>query len=190
MRHVLCFFVFLFSLSGSFLLMAQENYLEQTTIPFQEGEYRLCWSARKSDGRIFEEFCVQGESMSKFSSKLVLECAPLGRSIEEEINKLLVKLAYQKEESIVHNFSQVEIDSIGESHVEYVQSNVQGGRPFVVEWNYCRFKIIDNRVLMMQLKRRVYKEELSKFLKLIDKNRQEWIEEFLRYNMNEIKINK
>ncbi|MBR4970670.1 MAG: hypothetical protein IKY58_02740 [Paludibacteraceae bacterium] len=188
MRHFLCFFVIQFS--SFFALLAQENYLGCSTILLHDKEYTLCWSARKSDGRIFEEFCVGGESMSKFSSKLVMECVTPGKGIEEEINKLLVKLAYQKEENIVHSFNQVELDSIGESHVEYVQSNVQGGRPFVVEWNYCRFKKLGDRVLMMQIKRRVYKEELSKFLKLVERNRENWIKEFLRYDLNEIKINK
>lgn len=190
MRPFYIVYVLFFIMCIPFSAIAQQDYLGQNKIKVKDKEYTLCWSAQQRDGRIFEEFCVSGESMFKFSSKLVFEYATSERSVEEEINKLLAKLAYQKEENIVHDFRQIEVDSIGESHIEYVQSNVQGGRPFVVEWNYCRFKIVEERVLMMQMKRRVYKEELSKFLKIIEKNRLKWIEEFLGYNVNEIKINK
>ena len=152
------------------------------------GNYHLRWSAKTKNGRILEEFLTDKENASRFKNKIVVECSKAGKAIEDEVHECIGSLAAKKEQNIVFSFQQLNSENDNEVWVEYVQGNVQGGQPFVMEWNLNRYVKLDDRVLLLRFIRRAYNKEYDSFLKDVNKNRIEWIEKISLVKLSDLSI--
>ncbi len=162
------------------LMMAMPSFSQKDFFGFQELEvagetYQLRWSAKMKNGRVLEEFVRAKDDLGKYEKKVVLERTVAGKSVESEVNSEMAKLALMKEQSIVFNYSQLESSQSDEVWLEYTQGNVQGGTPFLLEWNFCRYKNVDGCVVLFRYRQRVYDTKEDAFVKKVDKSREEWI---------------
>lgn len=172
-----------------FMSFAQKDFFGIPTVSVADETYHLKWSAKMRNGRILEEFIQQDDDMSKFREKVVMELSTAGKSAEDEVANLMASLALMKEQSIVFSYTQLESATPGEIWVEYTQGNVQGGKPFVLEWNFCRYKTVDDRIVLFRFRRRFYDTKEDTFMKNVEKKREKWIEELVSYEIPALKDN-
>lgn len=180
--------VILFCAIG-FDLFAQKDFLGIPSITLNDTEYFLKWSSKTKSGRFLEEFIQQKETVTNYSMKLVLECSPENKTVEDEVHELMGKLAVKKEQNIVFSFEQIDSPVEGELWIEYVQGNVQGGQSFTMEWNLNRYRLVNNRVVLFRVIHKVYDKELDDFMKTVNKRREKWINEAVSFPMDSVNVN-
>lgn len=170
-----------------FPIFSQKNFFGFESVKLGNETYNLSWSAKMKNGRVLEEFLRPKDDLRKYEKKVILERSVEGKSIENELNSELAKLALMKEQSIVFNFSQLESSNPDELWLEYTQGNVQGGTPFLMEWNFCRYKNVDGRVVLFRYRHRAYDTKEDSFMKKVEKNRKEWLEKLTSFQIPELK---
>lgn len=154
---------------------AQKDFFGFQELEVAGETYQLKWSAKMKNGRVLEEFIRPKDDVGKYEKKVVLERTVVGKNVESELNSEMAKLALMKEQSIVFNYNQLESTSSDEVWLEYTQGNVQGGTPFLMEWNFCRYKNVDGCVVLFRYRYRAYDTKEDAFVKKVDKNREAWI---------------
>lgn len=162
---------------GATPLFAQKDFFGFQTIEVANETYQLKWSAKMKNGRVLEEFIRPKDDMGKYEKKVVVERSVAGKSVEDELNSEMAKLALMKEQSIVFTYTLLESNQEDEVWLEYTQGNVRGGTPFLMEWNFCRYKNVDGRVVLLRYRQRVYDTKEESFVKKVEKNRKEWIKD-------------
>ncbi len=183
-RFIICWFCLVVMSLQSF---AQKDFFGFQTVSVFGDTYQLRWSAKMRNGRVMEEFIRPKDNMSNFEKKVVLELSNVGKTKEDEVENQMAELAVMKEQSIVFNYNQLESENSDELWVEYTQGNVQGGKPFVLEWNFCRYKTVGNRVVLFRFRQRYYDTKEQTFTKTVDKHREKWIKELVSFQIPDMK---
>lgn len=155
--------------------LSQKDFFGFQTIDIADETYQLKWSAKMKNGRVLEEFLREKDVLGKYEKKVVFERSNSGKSMEDEVTSEMANLALMKEQSIVFRFDRLESGNPEELWLEYVQGNVQGGTPFVMEWNFCRYKNVNGQVVLFRYRQRAYDSKEDAFLKKVDKHREGWI---------------
>ena len=171
----------------SFASFAQKDFFGFQKLTLGDESYQLKWSAKTRNGRVLEEFIRPKDNLAKFEKKVVLELSGKGKTKEDEAKNQMADLAVMKEQSIVFSFNQLESKFPDEVWLEYTQGNVQGGKPFVLEWNFCRYKSVGDRVVLLRFRHRYYDTKEQSFTKTVDKNRKKWMEEIVSFQIPELK---
>lgn len=171
---------------ASLSAFAQKDYFGVQTLSLDGESYQLKWSTKTRNGRVMEEFIRAKDNMAKFEKKLVLELSAKGKVKEDEAKNQMADLAVMKEQSIVFSFDQLESKYPDEIWLEYTQGNVQGGKPFVLEWNFCRYKSVGDRVVLFRFRQRYYDTKEQTFTKTVEKNREKWIKEMVSFQIPDL----
>lgn len=175
-------------LLSSFSVLAQVDYFGLPKVSLAGNDYLLRWSSKTKTGRYLEEFLMKNENMTRFESKVIVECTAKGAEVEKEENALMTKLSLQKEQSIVFSFNKIEPLKEGELWIEYVQGNVQGGQTFTLEWNIARIRQVGDRVVFFRYVHRTYKDELDDFMKKVEKKRAEWLKNASDFGLETVSV--
>ncbi|MBR3519144.1 MAG: hypothetical protein IKN77_03365 [Paludibacteraceae bacterium] len=165
---------------------AQKDFFGFQTLSLGDESYQLKWSAKTRNGRVMEEFIRPKDNLAKFEKKVVLELSTKGKTNVDEAKNQMADLAVMKEQSIVFSFDQLESKYPDEVWLEYTQGNVQGGKPFVLEWNFCRYKSVGDRVVLFRFRHRYYDTKEQTFTNTVAKHRKKWIEEILSFQIPEL----
>lgn len=176
-----------FGAMTTFVSFAQKDFFGLPNVSVGDESYQLKWSAKMKNGKILEEFIRPNDDMSRFQEKVILELSNVGKSVEDEVANQMAALAIMKEQSIVFSYNQLDSKFPDEIWVEYTQGNVQGGKPFVLEWNFCRYKTVDDRVVLFRFRRRFYDTKEDAFMKKVEKNRTKWMDELVSYQIPVLK---
>ncbi len=171
----------------SLVSYAQKDFFGFQNITLDDEPYQLKWSAKTRNGRVLEEFIRPKDNLAKFEKKVVLELSNSGKTKEDEVKNQMADLAVMKEESIVFSFDQLESEYPDEIWLEYTQGNVQGGKPFVLEWNFCRYKSVGDRVVLFRFRHRYYDTKEDSFTKTVNKNRKKWMKAIVSFQIPELK---
>lgn len=185
MRRILICWIGMMFVSLS--LFAQKDFFGFQKLTLGDESYQLKWSAKTRNGRVLEEFIRPKDNLAKFEKKVVLELSNKGKTKEDEAKNQMADLAVMKEQSIVFSFNQLESNYPDEVWLEYTQGNVQGGKPFVLEWNFCRYKSVGDRVVLFRFRHRYYDTKEESFTKTVNKNRKKWVEEIVSFQIPELK---
>jgi hypothetical protein len=183
-RFIICWVCAMFVSLSSF---AQKDFFGFQNVSVADESYQLKWSAKMKNGRIMEEFLRPKDNFAKFEKKVVLELSNAGKMKEDEVKNQMAELAVMKEQSIVFSFNQLDSKYPDEIWLEYTQGNVQGGKPFVLEWNFCRYKSVGDRVVLFRFRHRYYDTKEESFTKTVEKNREKWIKEIVSFEIPELK---
>lgn len=168
-------------------VFSQKDFFGFNEIEVAGETYQLKWSAKMKNGRILEEFVRAKDDLGKYEKKVVFEKSSVGKSVADEVNSDMAKLALMKEQSIVFNFNQLESDRPDEVWLEYTQGNVQGGTPFLLEWNFCRYKNVDGCVVLFRYRQRVYDTKEESFTKKVEKGREAWLSKLTSFPFPDLK---
>ena len=185
MRRIIICWVGMMLMSLS--LFAQKDFFGFQSLSLGDETYQLKWSAKTRNGRVMEEFIRPKDNLAKFEKKVVLELSNSGKIKEDEVKNQMADLAVMKEQSIVFSFDQLESKFPDEIWLEYTQGNVQGGKPFVLEWNFCRYKSVGDRVVLFRFRHRYYDTKEESFTKTVNKNRNKWMEEIVSFQIPDLK---
>lgn len=190
MNRLLPFLLSLFTFLGVSYpsAFAQRDFLGMPNVSVGDEDFFLRWSSKTRQGRLMEEFLPEKMDMTNFEQKLVVEVAPVGRSLNAEVAELLGNLARKKEQNVVFSFQQVEAQQEGELWIEYVQGNVQGGQTFTIEWNLARYAVVNGRVVFIRYIQRHYDKELDDFMKKVNRSREKWMGRVSAFSLENIKI--
>ena len=170
------------------LLSAQKDFFSLPSIKMGQKEYQLKWSAKTKTGRYLEEFLQSNEPFPKFECKVIVECSAEGSDVQSEVNSMMALLGLKKEQNIVFSFEKLDESVSDELWIEYVQGNVQGGQPFTLEWNINRYRMVDDRVVLLRVSHRVYDKSQEDFDKVIEKKREEWISDAKEFDLSNIHL--
>lgn len=182
-RLILCVISFVLAISCA---NAQKDFFGFQQVNVDDENYTLKWSAKMKNGRILEEFVRPKDNLAKYEKKVVLERSNVGKTNEDEVTSEMAKLALMKEQSIVFEFNRLDSGYPDEIWLEYTQGNVQGGTPFLLEWNFCRYKNVGDHVVLFRFRRRFYDTKESSFNKNVEKHKEKWIKELGAYVIPEL----
>lgn|GEM_PF-582287 len=184
-------FLILFFLT-SHVISAQTDFLGISPITLDGKVYELKWSANAQHGiKIIEEYLLPNESVTRYSTKLIVEFIRSGKTMEDIVEAKLADLDNEKQEGRVLNFNKLESADPNEMVIEFLVGNVRDKVTYSIEWNVYRYKSNAGGVVSFAMSKRAYEEKnVNPFMQEVRENRLNWINSIINYKLPEIPVKK
>jgi len=179
-------FLFLLSHTG----FAQVDYLGLQSITFEDETYELKWSAYIDRTKVMEEYTLPEESNTRYTTKFIVEFTR--NDFESVTEAKWDELTYEKQEGRVLNCRNAGDPDSDEVVYEFMIGNVRNGETISVEWNVYRYRQKpDGAVILFAMSKRAYESKnISSFMEEMNKERLNWINSVINYQLPEIPARK
>jgi hypothetical protein len=172
-----------------------KDYLQiKNPIKFANNDYSLTYSYHPSPDYYKQEYLPAGETGEKFNSMVLIDALLSDVTPKEGVSKKILELKKLKESNDIVNYDLIKSPDGKEYILDFILSeNTPDGNVKTIERNIYRYITFNQKsgtkgLLVFAIATRAYGDEVTPFLKNLKGNRNELINEMVRFKTPQINI--